>query len=97
MRGLWHESNWRLDQEALVLPNGQRLALSSIRDWQGRLLVGEFDLTGKWSGWRVRQQFLIPPGGTMRRGRIAERTLRHLAQTQAWSEQDVGRRQLRLF
>lgn len=97
MRGFWTEKNWTLDHDALVLPNGQRLTLASIRDWRARLLVGEHDLTAKWSGWRVRQQWLIPPGGTMRRGRISERRLRHIVDAEEWNAQDVSRRQLALF
>ena len=97
MRGFWSETNWRLDRDALMLPNGQRITLASIRDWQGRLMVGEFDLTGKWAGWRVRQQWLIPPGGTMRRGCIAQHTLARTIQTADWGRLETSRRQLALF
>lgn len=97
MRGLWSEANWRLERDALVLPNGHRLRLASIRDWRENLVTGQHDFTGKWSGWRVRQQWLIPPGGTMRRGRIAERALRHFAQAHEWDLQERSRRQFELF
>lgn len=85
MRGLWAETNWRLDDGALLLPTGRRLKLSHIRQWQENLLAGHFDLTGKWSGWRVRQQFLIPPGGSLRRGRITEHALSHIVQMHDWA------------
>lgn len=97
MRGLWSETNWRLDGDALVLPSGKRLALASIRRWQEDLYKGTFDLTRQWNGWRVRSHYLIAPGGTMRRGYLAENYLRHLIQQAAWSRQDIGRRQLSLW
>lgn len=97
MRGFWSETNWRLEGADLIMPSGQRIALKHVRQWQNDRLIGCYDLTGKWPGWRVRQQWLIAPGGTLRRGRIAERTLRHVVQTMAWAEQDVSRRQLALF
>lgn len=61
MRGLWSEANWFLDDDALLLPNGHRLKLTTIRQWQEDLLIGQFDLTGKWAGWRIRQQWLYRP------------------------------------
>lgn len=97
MRGLWSETNWRLDNDALVLPNGRRLSLASIRQWQEDLYAGAADLTRHWSGWRVRQQFLIPPGGSMRQGYLSEHYLRHLAQTADWHRKERQRRQLALF
>jgi hypothetical protein len=97
MRGFWSETNWRLDGDALLMPNGQRLKLASILQRQTDLLEGRFDLTGKWSGWRVRQQWLIPPNGTIRRGRLAQHVLRHLAQTSEWERRDADRQQLALF
>lgn len=97
MRGFWSECNWHLEGAHLIMPSGQRIALKHVLQWQNDRLIGQYDLTGKWPGWRVRQQWLIAPGGTIRRGRIAERTLRHVIQTMAWDEQDVSRRQLDLF
>lgn len=97
MRGLWSEKNWRLDGDALVLPNGRRLKLASVLQWQSDLLMGRFDLTGQWAGWRIRQQWLIPPGGTIRTWRLSEHYARHAARTEQWHRQDVSRRQLALF
>lgn len=97
MRGFWNEKNWRLDGPDLVMPSGKRLALRHVLKWQDDRLTGRLDLTGKWPGWRVRQQWLIAPGGSLRHGRIAERTLRHVIQTNGWHELDVSKRQLNLF
>ena len=97
MQGLWSEENWRLDGDALVLPGGQRIKLANIRQWRSDLVTGQFDLTGKWSGWRVRQQWLIPPGGSIRRWRISEGYARQLARSEAWAAMETSRRQLALF
>lgn len=97
MRGLWSETNWRLDDDALVLPNGHRITLKHILQWRADLIEGRFDLTGKWPGWRIRQQFLIAPGGSMKRGRIPEWYLRHLVQQYDADRLDHSRRQLPLF
>ncbi|MHB1271511.1 MAG: hypothetical protein ACYCZD_01870 [Rhodanobacter sp.] len=97
MRGFWTESQWRIDGADLVLPNGQRLALSNIRQWRANLIDGNLDLCGRWPGWRVRQHYLIAPGGSLRRGRIAERTLRHIVQGHDTERIEHSRRQLGLF
>lgn len=97
MRNLWSETNWRVDGDALLLPNGRRLKLAAIRQWQEDLLIGRFDLTGKWAGWRVRQQWLIPPGSTVRTLRLSEGYARHAARMELWHRQDISRRQLALL
>jgi hypothetical protein len=97
MRGLWSETNWRLDHDALVLPTGRRIRLKDILQWQADRVNGRHDFTGKWPGWRVRQQWLIAPGGTIRRGRIAEHVLRHIVQMNEWELAEISRRQLPLF
>jgi len=97
MRGLWSETNWRLDDDALVLPSGRRIKLATIRQWQENLYLGAFDLTRQWNGWRVRGHHLIAPGGTMRRGYLAEHYLRHLIQSAGWQRQEASRRQLTLW
>jgi len=97
MRGFWNSENWRLDGDALLLPNDQRLPLKYIRQWQDDLIAGNADLTGQWSGWRVRQQWLIPPGGSTRRNRIAEHVMRHHISTWDWDRKEISRRQLALF
>ena len=97
MRGIWSEKNWRLDHDALILPNGRRLTLAGIRQWQEDLYDGAANLTRHWNGWRVRQQFLIAPGGSMHRGYLSERYLRHIVQTAEWQRKELQRRQLALF
>ena len=97
MRGFWSESNWRLDRDALVMPNGCRLALKHILQWRTDLIEGRFDLTGKWSGWRIRQQWLIPPGGSFRQHRIAQHVLEHEIGELDWSRKEISRKQLDLF
>jgi hypothetical protein len=97
MRGFWSESNWRLDHAELVLPNGQRIALKQILQQRVDLIEGRADLPAKWSGWRVRQQWLIAPGGTLRRGRIAQHVLHHVMHMSEWEQNELSRRQLALF
>lgn len=97
MQGLWKESNWAIDGNDLALPTGRRIALKQIRQWQDDTIEGRLDLRGKWPGWRIRQQFLIAPGGSMRRGRISENYLRHLVQVVDWDRAEISRRQLSLF
>ena len=81
----------------LLMPNGQRISLKHILQWRADLIEGRFDLTGKWSGWRVRQQWLIPPGGTMRQNRIAQHVLDHHIRSWEWERKEVSRLQLSLF
>lgn len=97
MHGFWKASSWQLDGDVLMLPNGRRIPLTHIRQWQDDRLTGRADLTGKWPGWRIRQQFLIAPGGSMRRGRVSEEHLRHIVQVADWDRIDASRRQLTLF
>jgi hypothetical protein len=97
MRGFWSETNWRLDDDALLMPNGQRIALKHILQWRADQVEGRHDLSGKWPGWRVRQQWLIAPGGSIRRGRIAEHVLRHVMQMSEIEQKELSRRQLALF
>jgi hypothetical protein len=97
MRGFWSEKNWRLDDDALLMPNGQRVQLKAVLQWRADLIDGRFDLTGKWSGWRVRQQWLIPPGGSIRQNRIAQRMLEHDIRTWDWDRKEISRLQLSLF
>lgn len=97
MRGFWSETNWRLDGGALLMPNGQRITLKQIVQWRADVIDGRHDLSGKWPGWRVRQQWLIAPGGSIRQGRIAEHTMRQIVAAWDWDRKDSSRRQLALF
>ncbi|OOG55759.1 hypothetical protein B0E47_07730 [Rhodanobacter sp. B05] len=97
MHGFWSETNWRLDGDALLMPNGWRLPLRDVLQWRDDLMQGRHDLGGRWSGWRVRQQWLIAPGGSVRQHRIAEHVMRQHIRTADWDRQELGRRQLTLF
>lgn len=97
MRGFWSETNWRLDDGALVMPNGQRITLKQISQWRTDLIDGRYDLTGRWPGWRIRQHYLIAPGGTLRQKRISERQLHMIVQMHDWDRLEQSRRQLSLF
>jgi hypothetical protein len=97
MRGFWSEKNWRLDDDALLMPNGWRVPLKDVLQWRDDLITGRHDLSGKWSGWRVRQQWLIAPGGSMRHHCIAEHVMRHRVSKWDWERKEISRRQLTLF
>jgi len=90
---------WTYDDETQELrtPHGRVLSIHDIATMLADQRDCRLDLDGKWSGWRLRQQWLIVPGGTMKRGRIAQHVLRHLTQMSEWEQQDLGRRQLALF
>jgi hypothetical protein len=95
--GFWHASRWRIDGTHLVMPNGWHIPLVDILRWREDLITGNADLTHHWSGWRVRQQWLIAPGGNLRHHRIAEHVmLRHISEWD-WTCKEIGRRQLELF
>jgi hypothetical protein len=97
MQGFWSEKNWRLDGDALLLPNGWRIPLKHVLQWRKDLIEGNADLRGKWSGWRVRQQWLIAPGGSMRQHCIAEHVMRYRVSRWDWERKETSRRQLPLF
>ncbi|MGH8159565.1 MAG: hypothetical protein ACREPQ_15690 [Rhodanobacter sp.] len=97
MRGFWDESRWQLDGKTLLLPNGRHISLKQILQWQVDQIQGNHDLGGPWNGWRIRQQWLIAPGGTLRRGRIAEHVAKHIVQVDEWNVRETSRRQLTLF
>jgi hypothetical protein len=97
MRGIWKASNWAIVGDVLALPTGRRIPLKQIRQWQEDHITGRADLSGQWPGWRIRQQFLIALGGSMRRGRVSENYLRHVMQFADWERMETSRRQLALF
>ncbi len=94
MRGFWDERNWRLDGRHIVMPNGWRIALYDIRQWRADMVEGHADLPGRWAGWRIRQNFLLPPGATIRTVRITPQRIQASLQ---WTAADTDRRQLALF
>jgi hypothetical protein len=96
MRGFWHEHHWTVKDGCLLLPNGCAIPLSDIVAWWQSRINGNMDLAGQWSGWRVRQQFLLQPSQTMRsRIKITPATLRAFSR---WADGfPEERRQLELF
>ena len=89
--------SWRIEGKALITPFGQRIALHDVLQWRANLLQGNADLTGKWSGWRVSQQWLIPPGGSIRSYRIAQHVLAHEIKKFNTQRIELSRRQLALL
>ena len=97
LRDFWHAAHWHIDGADLVLPNGWRIPLIDILRWRENLITGNADLTGHWSGWRVRRQWLIAPGGSLRHHRMSEHVLRHHISQSDREHKEVSRRQLELF
>lgn len=58
---------WEFDGNELVGPYGIRIPLKDIVSWWTSTNTGnQYLRTEKWRGWRVVQQFLVPPGRTIR-------------------------------
>ncbi|SKB73639.1 hypothetical protein [Luteibacter sp. 22Crub2.1] len=67
-----HSSAWRLDGQDLINPEGRRIPLREIQNWAMARHDGRQDIqTDKWRGWRIVQQYLVPPGRTMANGGIS--------------------------
>ncbi|WP_369929331.1 hypothetical protein [Xanthomonas sp. NCPPB 2632] len=57
---------FQLDGDSLILPNGRRVALDAIEDWAMAAWGGRQTIqTEKWRGWRIVQQYLVPPFKTI--------------------------------
>lgn len=71
---------WQLEHDHLITPTGRRIPLDIIEDWAMAAWGGHQRIvTPKWTGWRVVQQFLVPPGRTVRTCPIHINYLRGLA------------------
>lgn len=71
---------WQLDDDALVHPTGRRIPLAAIEDWFRAAWGGNQTIqTDRWQGWRIVQQYLVPPGRTLRNAGIHINALRALA------------------
>jgi hypothetical protein len=69
---------WQLDHDHLVTPAGRRIPLAAIEDWAMAAWGGrQHILTAKWTGWRIVQQWLVPPGSIASKG-IPLLAIRHL-------------------
>ncbi|URL60168.1 hypothetical protein IM816_08860 [Luteibacter flocculans] len=60
---------WQLEDGALVHPTGRRIPLDDIEDWFRAAWGGNQSIqTDRWRGWRIVQQYLVPPGRSIRDG-----------------------------
>lgn len=54
---------WLLESNQLIAPNGWTFNLRTLLMHRADIINGRQNIdTQPWSGWRIRQQFLIPPG-----------------------------------
>lgn len=71
---------WQLEDNILVTPDGKRVPLSAIEDWINAARGGQQQLiTPTWTGWRIVQQWLVPPGRRAQVGGVPLLAVRHLA------------------
>jgi len=71
--------SFQLENDHLILPNGRRVPLKHIEDWAQSAHDGRQYITPKlWHGWRIVQQYLVPPGRKVSHG-IHVRHMRFLA------------------
>lgn len=74
------QRRWQLDDQHLIAPTGRRIALKDIEDWAMAAWGGNQRIaTDKWRGWRVVQQYLVPPGRTLRTCAIHINAIRSIA------------------
>lgn len=57
--------NWQFDPRSQTLhaPSGYSITIRTIAQRLQDRVHNRFDLTGPWSGWKLRGQYLIGPGG----------------------------------
>lgn len=71
---------WQLDNDALVTPDGKRVPLAAVEDWIKAAWGGhQHIITPRWTGWRIVQQWLVPPGRRAQTGGVPLLAVRHLA------------------
>ncbi|WP_036113279.1 hypothetical protein [Luteibacter mycovicinus] len=64
-------ATWQLEPGELITPQGRHIPLREILNWAMARHDGRQDIqTDKWRGWRIVQQYLVPPGRTMADGGI---------------------------
>lgn len=72
--------SWQLEPQHLITPQGIRVPLSTIAHWINEARNGNQQiLTPKWSGWRICQQYLVPPGRGAQKAGVPMLAIRHLA------------------
>jgi hypothetical protein len=73
-------SSWQVEGTDLVTPQGLRVPLKTIQHWLTEARNGNQQiLTPKWSGWRICQQYLVPPGRGAQKAGVPMLAIRHLA------------------
>jgi hypothetical protein len=54
---------WQFEKDRLIAPNGWEFLLRELLVTRSDQISGRIDLrTTEWSGWRIRQQYLVAPG-----------------------------------
>jgi len=77
-------TGWKLDGDVLTSPSGTKVTIRDVLAERFAAINGQIDLASEaWRGWRIRQQFLIPPGQKIGHGLHVER-LRFLAKHVRW-------------
>ncbi|WP_369929333.1 hypothetical protein [Xanthomonas sp. NCPPB 2632] len=72
-------STWQLETDVLITPQGRKIPLSQILNWAMARHDGRMNIdTDKWHGWRIVQQYLVPPGRTMANGGLHINAIRSL-------------------
>ena len=59
----WH---WNEERQEFATPSGRTVSLHEIAGLLADYAQCRIDLAGAWSGWKIRGNRLIPPGGSMR-------------------------------
>jgi len=54
------------ERQEFVTPSGRTISLHEIARLLDDYAHCRIDLAGPWSGWKIRGQRLVPPGGSMR-------------------------------
>jgi hypothetical protein len=85
------KQHWKLDDGALITPAGRRIPLAAIEDWAMAAWGGrQHIVTAQWTGWRIVQQYLVPPGSIASKG-IPLLAVRHLHLERRGKQQRVWR------
>jgi hypothetical protein len=70
--------NWLYDNDLqqFTIPCGRVITLTEIAQLLQDQVANHHDFAGPWTGWRMRQNRIIPPGVTFRQSRITAENLR---------------------
>lgn len=67
---------WNEDRQEFTTPSGRVVSLREIAAMMQDKLTNTHDFAGPWTGWRMRQNRLIPPSSNFRASQITPATLR---------------------